>query len=559
MGFVVDKTGVVEETTPTRSRPSVSGDIMNTLYAGDRVSITQVESDWCYVVRYGWCLLRYIKLDAEESKISGGYKESDQEKAKKDSANSRLKQQFKTLEESMAISSSLSNTDKKVADSVILNNLNGVYGIPYQFMQSVDPRIGDTEMGRKYSEKILSKMPLLCITPGTARFMSNYTEGEKRGIFNLLSSVGSNIETAVDEIINKNGRYFTFEFAYQQYFEYVNSLCRVGARFLNIEDVDLYIGGTTAKASRFDWQRALNSKLKSTFTSQEFIGFYIDSIDSVSESFSNSTGQSQLSNAVNGFSQLANEVGFLMGAGAGVQFNTMMKDEDTQNIMDALDDITKTYLKDGFIRNLGSNFSTVAVGGKLLFPEIWQDSEFSRDISVSIKLRTPDADKLSWYLNIYVPLCHLIALAAGHQTNTANGYYSPFLVRAFYKGAFNVDMGIITELSIRKGKEAAWNIDGLPTEIDIDITIKDLYNMLSIVSATEPKNFVTNNLLMDYVANTCGVNINQMDIQRSLEIYYVLATENVIRLPNRVLKQIQDGVDNYSMDLYNGLLSKLLI
>ena len=539
-----------------RDSQSLSGNIIGTLFNGDTITITKTDGDWCYSPDVnGWVLSIYLELTNNDNRIVNVVK-TEQEIAAEKALNERLNKQLDILSESL--SSTASSADTQIADSLILNNLNGVYGIPYQFMNSVDPRIGNSEMGWKYSDKIISKIPLLCITPGTAKFMSNYKKDEKKGIFSLLANAQEGFETTIDEIIGKNGRYFTFQFAYTDYFNYVNSLCRVGAKFLNIQNVELDIGGTRAIASKFDWQKALNNKLKSTFTN-EFIGFYIDSIDSVSESFTNNTGQSQIANAVNGFSSLANEAGFLLGAGAGIEFNSMMSDSDISSIMDSIDQISQKYVSKGFLSQLGSNFSTVSVGGKLLFPEIWQDSEFSRDINVSIKLRTPDSDTLSWYLNIYVPLCHLIALAAGHQTNHANGYYSPFLVRAFYKGAFNIDMGIITSMNIKKGREAAWNIDGLPTEIDIDITIKDLYNMLSIVNATEPKNFVTNSLLMDYIANTCGININQMDIERSLEIYYILAKENILSIPSRILKQIQDGIDNYAMDLYNTTLNKFLI
>ena len=554
-GVVVDLISVLH----VRNRPSSSGDIVGYLYEDDKIRITLMMEDWCYSPDTGgWCLKTYLELTNNDSRAVNVPKPALVDAATKEAErikNETLNRQYDTLGENLTVTARMS--DQQIADSLIINNLNGVYGIPYQFMESVDPRLGGSTMGAKYSEKIITKMPLLCITPGTAKFMSNYSKENKKGVLNFLMNDG--IETALTDIITKNGRYFTFEFAYADYFEYVNSLCQVGARFLNIEKLELNIGGHTDIASRFDWQKALNPKLQNTFASQEFIGFYIDSLDSVSESFTNNTGQSQIANAVNGFSALANELGFLMGAGAGIDYQSLMTDSDISSILDSVDTMTQKYLNKGFLSNLGSNFSTVASGGKLLFPEIWQESEFSRDVDISIKLRTPDCDTVSWYLNIYVPLCHLIALAAGHQTNNPNGYYSPFLIRAFYKGAFNIDMGIVTNLSIKKGREAAWNIDGLPTEIDIDMTIKDLYNMLSIVPATEPKNFVTNNLLMDYVANTCGININQMDIGRSLEIYYVLATERVVNLPNRIFKQLQDGVDNYTLNLYNGALNNFLI
>lgn len=554
---------VISDILAVRSTPNQSGDIIERLEKDTEVTITKQEGIWYFLPDYkGWVISTAITLDTDsiQENVTNVTVEESTEAAQAEAdriateaAQTRLNEQLAELEN---YRTETTFTDKEIVDSLIVNNLTGVYGIPYQFMPSVDPRLSGSIMGRKYSEKIISKMPLLCITPGKVEFMSNHSKEEQTGI---LASLISGAETDISNIIKNNGRYFTFAFAYKDYFEYVNSLCRVGARFLEIQNVEVDIGGTTGKLKTFDWADALNKKLKASYTSQEFIGFYMDSANSVSESFDNQTTQSQLSSTVNGFSDLAREVGFLLGAGAGAQLQVMDEAQLSQS-MAAIEEISNRYLNgSNLFTNIANNFATIATGGKLLFPEIWADSSFSRSFDISIKLRTPDADVMSWYLNIYVPLCHLIALAAGHQTENGNGYHSPFLIRAFYKGLFNVDMGIITDMSISKGKEAAWNIDGLPTEIDVNITIKDLYNMLSIVPGTEAKNFVTNNILMDYIANTCGININQMDVERSLHIYYILKSESFKDIPNRINRKFQDAIDTYGMDLYNAAVNKFLI
>ena len=545
-----------------RNRPSMSGAIIGRLPNGTQLTITMKNGDWYYATNTGgWSHSGYIEIthngntnSNNTTTISKEEQERLTREAEEKNRAAELERQYAEMEKYL---NDTSLSDQEVMDSLLVHNLSGIYGIPYQFMASVDPRISDSVMGRKYAEKIISKMPLLCITPGKVEFMSNYSKAEQEGV--IASLIEGGAETDISSIIKNNGRYFTFAFAYKEYFDYVNSLCRVGARFLNIQNMEINIGGTKAKASAFNWENALNKKLKATFTSQEFIGFYMDSTDSVSETFSNETTQSQLSSTVNGISDLAREIGFLLGAGAG-QTIQVMDQAKLSETMATIDNITNKYLNGSrIIKDIANNFATIATGGKLLFPEIWADSQFSRSFDVTIKLRTPDCDTVSWYTNIYVPLCHLIALAAGHQTDNSNGYYSPFLIRAFYKGLFNVDMGIITDMSITKGKEAAWNIDGLPTEVDVNLTIKDLYNMLSIVPGNKPKNFVTNNILMDYIANTCGININQMDIQRSLEVYYILTRDRVIDLPNNITRRFQDAIDTYGMNLYNSILNKFLI
>lgn len=552
-----------------RDMPSMSGNIIGKLYNGFEMKITMQNGDWFFATNSpitnsadtgGWSHSDYINIIYDGTITSENVVTVDKEEQERLARELEAKKKDELNRQYAEIEAYLNETkltDKEIVDSLLIHNLNGVYGIPYQFMPSVDPRLQDTLMGRKYSEKIISKMPLLCITPGKVQFMSNYSKEEQEGL--LASLISGGVDTDISSIIKENGRYFTFAFDYEEYFKYVNGLCRAGARFLNIQNMEIDIGGTKAKASAFDWAFALNSKLKATLTSQEFIGFYMDSTDSVSEEFTNTTTQSQLSSTVNGMSDLAREVGFLLGAGAGKTIE-VMDQAKLEQTMATIEEISRDYLNGSrLFKDIANNFATIATGGKLLFPEIWADSEFSKSFDVLIKLRTPDCDTVSWYINIYVPLCHLIALAAGHQTENANGYYSPFLIRAFYKGLFNVDMGIITNMSINKGKEAAWNIDGLPTEIDVNLTIKDLYNMLSIVPGTEPKNFVTNNILMDYIANLCGININQMDIERSVAIYYILMRDSVTDLPNNINRKFQDAIDTYGMNLYNAILNKFLI
>ena len=51
-------------------------------------------------------------------------------------------------------------------------------------------------------------------------------------------------------------------------------------------------------------------------------------------------------------------------------------------------------------------------------------------------------------------------------------------------------MGIVTSLQLSKGKERAWTLDGLPTEVDVTMEIKDLYSMFVTTSIDNPGAFV---------------------------------------------------------------------
>ena len=152
---------------------------------------------------------------------------------------------------------------------------------------------------------------------------------------------------------------------------------------------------------------------------------------------------------------------------------------------------------------------------------------------------------------------HLIALAAPRQLS-ANGYTSPFLIRAFYKGLFNVDMGMIDSLTFTKGKEGAWTPFGLPTEVDVSMSLKDMYQALFIsgyktgigaksivegkIKGENAKFILKNTAMMDYIASSCGVNVNQPELKRTLKMFKVLYTNDITSTGSQWSSEIQQGV-----------------
>ena len=66
-----------------------------------------------------------------------------------------------------------------VKTEVILKSPRGIFGMPYQFLKTVDRRLNNTNIGAKYSEKIVAKMPLLFMVPCKQKFMDGYSKEEK--------------------------------------------------------------------------------------------------------------------------------------------------------------------------------------------------------------------------------------------------------------------------------------------------------------------------------------------------------------------------------------------
>lgn len=425
-----------------------------------------------------------------------------------------------------------------VANSLLVDNLSGIYGIPYQFPESVDPRPDlKSSFGSIYAERIITRMPLLMISPGKVDFMSSYKTGEKKAVLDVLLNDGDGASD-INDFLEKPGKYYTFAYDTENYWKYVNAANQASAVYLGIGDVEIDVNGVKAKAADFKWEKASNNKFDSLLVSNKsYVCFYTDADSSKSESFGNDTTSSQLADKVNDFSSIAKEIQFLVGANTGI--NIMKNESLIKDALSNLHGVVDNFLGGSqIVKDLGEDFVTIASGGKLIFPEIWSDSTFSQSFDVKIKLRCPCPNKVSWFLDIIVPINHLIALTMPRspygksiinkdfdQEPSVNGYMSPFLVRAFYKGLFNCDMGIITDLSIEKGKEGSWTLDGLPSEVDISMTIKDLYNVMAMSEYTtgnQRKSFLNNTTYLNYLANSCGISINKPDLDRSLDLWAMI-------------------------------------
>lgn len=443
-----------------------------------------------------------------------------------------------------------------------IRSVLGIFGLPYQFMPHVDPRINDGELpaagtkgynsylntkttnsnssepygsmlaiGETFAHHIVSSMPILLMSPGKPNFMGKYSNDEKKSIIEkLIDNVHNAFEgNDLEDLLGENGRYYTFEYTVDEYYKYVNPMCRIAAAYMGVADYTL----EGVKLQSLDWQEYTLGKISGIFngaSTQDYLSipFYIESDTQIQDSFGNDTQESSIASTINSLSDQARELQFLLGyAGSAANIDSIISDPDVvannENLNDAIQGMMKG--NGSFLHNIGTHLVSVASGGKMIFPKIWAGSDFSRSYNVTIKLRSPDMDNLSLYFNIIVPAMHLIGFVAPHMLeNDPNSFGNPFIVRAIYKGFFNVDMGIITSMSLNKGDTAMWNANGIPSSLDIDFTITDLYESMSITK-TDATNWkystVNNTALMDYIANFCGINIYKPEIGRAISIWFV--------------------------------------
>lgn len=418
----------------------------------------------------------------------------------------------------------------------------GMFGIPYQFMAHVDPRIDystagtssyltlQSSIGREFAANIVSNMPIMFISPGLPSFLTGVSQEDQKSIFDRLADIASGVTTLqTDDMFTKTTKYYTFEYKVPEFYTYCNPACRIAAAYMNITDKQ--IDGKSTDT--MNWQDYTMKTLGSIFSnvadtsSYMSIPFYIESDSQISESFSNETTESCLTSTVDSISSVGREALFVLGysnaATGSVLFNNQI---DEESIRETLTNTFDSLVQGNtFFTNLINHLTSVATGGRLIFPKIWSDSSFARSYDVTIKLRSPDMDSFSIYCNIIVPFIHLLCLTLPREIeDNPNGFYSPFIVRAIYKGFFNVDMGIITSLSVTKGDSGMWNADGIPCAIDVNMTIADLYENISMTpskSGSLAYDTMDNTCFMDYIANLCGVNIYTPEIGRTIRMWFI--------------------------------------
>lgn len=461
------------------------------------------------------------------------------------------------------ISAMVNNANTRIKDLGIDASMR-LFGLPHQLISHNDPRISETsKLGRMFTETFILDAPLIYLKPGTTNYLPGMSKEEKYAYTSLFTTLAGDsdakktLATEIASLMNDDDlRYFDFVQAFSLYIAHVNLLCRIGAVFLGIDKYQVpWVDKGNVTYGTYDWRyynfdatyntvslsqtkaaeqaTTLAGFIKNTISNidtyladDKYLQFYIDANASFSEDASNSTTQSMVNQFTDQLSDIGKELQFVSGfTGA-----------DVGNVMNEVTGGTDSLIKsiatgDGAIstmlKRLTGTSSQLLAGSNFLAPDVWSDSNYGKNYSFTVSLSTPYGNKESWYLNIFVPLMHLLAMALPVQTS-ANTYSAPFLVRAFSPGWFSCDMGIIDSIGIEKGGSGdAWSTSGLPNELKVSISVKDLFSNLALPDGYSIKKFFNNNGLINFLMVNCGVDITKTGLQDKLGVIANLFT-NVI-------------------------------
>lgn len=475
-----------------------------------------------------------------------------------------------------------------------IKSINRVFGLPYKFTKETDYRPLASEglaYGRQYLNKIVAEAPIVHFVPGVPSYMPGLDATEKSYIENYIK-IASDREikdnSIIEKVLGTEARYYDFIPAYAQYTRYVNILCRMASIYMGIGDkvVPGYNSTSNFKYKNFDWGHWSNFGYKalgnrsydlsseeandsaqqkwyetmteqignwiddSFFNLNKYVRFYVDPSSSVSDSLSNSTTASQAASLFDSISPLVKELQFLSGGSGGIINDVIGGVTDTASgLLDSLSSAMSESSSSTMSQLIGQA-SHVLTGSNVIFPDIWQSSDYRKNYSFTINLVSPYGDPESIFLSIIVPMMHLISLAYPKQTG-ANSYASPFLVKAFSKGWFSSDMAIIDSISIDKGGDGAWTVDGFPTEVKVTISLSDLYSAMPIPPSTSPGLYFSNTSLMEFVAVTCGLDITSSNVSTKIDSVVSQYLASIFDIPYNVGDTIRQRLGNWIAPFIN--------
>lgn len=437
-----------------------------------------------------------------------------------------------------------------------------MFGMPHQLLAHNDPRIGTgTDLGRTYAETFILEAPSICIKPGIVRFLPGANDEERETYLNaILSDASGNSKDELMQVLNDpstdNLQYYDHEGKYGSYMSGVNLLCHTMAALLGLDKVRVPWTERAVSFGMYDWK---NYRLSDSFVSRDtdqeveesddndenwvgrlisavtgaagsvanaiekddsYVQFYVDANASFSESMSNSTQSSALESFTSTIEGMAKELSMIAGtAGVASDYDSLVGD-----VSSSIEQYTASLSGNsswmaGLLSRLGTGAKQVIQGGNFQIPEIYSNSSYDKSYSFTMTLATPYGNKLAWYINIGVPFCHLLGLALPLQLS-ANTYKSPFLLKCFSQGWFNCSLGIVDSISIEKGGDQSWSVYGLPNEVRVSISIKDLYSALSLPA--NRSQFIANSGMMEFLMVNCGIDITNQKLSTKWKVWVAL-------------------------------------
>ncbi|MFW6014959.1 MAG: hypothetical protein ACOCRK_00815 [bacterium] len=437
-------------------------------------------------------------------------------------------------------------------------DLQGLIGAPPIFSTLADTKTDNNPYGKEYVERFITEGNFVAFTCGKAKLLPGV--GNKTDRTNFIKHFnsqdgGEEIKKILEDY--KYEKLFGFKNAMAEYWKYVDILAGIAAKMMGVDTMARDIFDGVSHFSEMHWgefkSKFINYSMSRKASGEgdtkkfwQYVPFYNNGIVESSEIIGNMVGQSSVEGMINNIpgKQYLSEVSFITGADVSREIENV----NTDSINESMD--TGAMGSSGLGGILSGSVSTLGVNVQL--PDVWKDSSYDKTYNVKFKFSTPHGDPLSVYMNLIVPICHLLPLVTSRRIGTSNTYTSPFMLRIFSKGMMNCDMGMATAININRHPENI-SIDGLPTEIDVMMTIKDLYAMMNMPQKPNVSGVIKTAGLMGYLGTLCGYNMNKPDPELMAEIKILYEIKERFS-PGDIFYSVKRNVSDISVNTVNSLL-----
>ena len=202
-----------------------------------------------------------------------------------------------------------------------------------------------------------------------------------------------------------------------------------------------------------------------------YASFRVNPTGTASSSFSNTTGENSMKQKFNSASASARDL----------QINLAGGNVDPWGIAKSILDGVGTVLSTAADILQVSGLAAFAGNAFIDIPDNWEShSADVQEMNYTIDLVTPYNNKVSQMIDIYMPLCMLLAgclpLATGKQS-----YQSPFICQVYDQGRCISRLAVMSSLRIERGiAHTAWSRDKLPNGIKVTVGFKDLSSIVAM-------------------------------------------------------------------------------
>jgi len=274
----------------------------------------------------------------------------------------------------------------------------------------------------------------------------------------------------------------------------------------------------------------------------QYVSFMIDPT-AVSESISNSFGQSQIySSVINAGGSTGAEIAFITNSTGGSSSD--MTINLTKKSKEAAEEVLKNLSSGNgrFTAAIASSMARSFVGDHTIYPEVFQSHSATTSMAVTVHLTSAGGDAYSYLTDILVPLFFIFGMALPMlSNNNASAYSYPPVIQCNIPGLWGTRLGAIESLSISKnpsGKDVS--INGYPLQVDVTMNIKDLQHVLLTSPMDKPAVFLNNHTMFDYIAQISGV--DKYRVNGSMRTIARLALTASACSPDNMLHNMGDAL-----------------